>query len=86
MTRETLDSPPLMVVVVAVAESRRRGSFPSTERGTIFARWFALGETGGRVQVDAARVLVGARAPPLPLMPLRRHLVVPAQIRTAGSY
>lgn len=51
---------------MVVVESRRRGSFPSAERGTIFARWFAVDETGGRVQVDAAPDLVGVPAPPLP--------------------
>ena len=35
------------------------------ERGTIFARWFALGETGGRVQAGTPRGVVGELVPPL---------------------
>lgn len=71
MTRETAPTRELSLATDGGGgswwwQSRRRGSFPSAERGTIFARWFAVGETGGRVQVDVARSLVGVRAPPLP--------------------
>lgn len=71
--------------MVAAAESSP-WFFSFHGKGTIFARWFALGETGGRVQVDAARGVVGTRAPPLLPMPRsRRHLVSAREFVSAGS-
>lgn len=92
MTRETAPTRELSLATDGGGgswwwQSRRRGSFPSAERGTIFARWFAVGETGGRVQVDVACGLVGVRAPPLPhalSRPPTIFLLYPPRARARG--